>query len=163
MKWIIYEWLCHPVQAWSVSQNQRAFASTCFSPAPWRSSTSKAPQAPVAPAQGKHPSETAHFGHVKRHLVNYFLYHGFLHLNLLTMNFWNLALKPALDRPRYTFHCKEINLQKGPQLVKLIKRLYRVNWVWEMHQKGSGIKINSGCPSRNVNCCSPCNYIGDKS
>lgn len=48
-------------------------------------------------------------------------------------------------------------------IVKLIKRLQRVKWVWEKHQKGNGIKINSGCPSRNVNWCFPCNYTEDKS
>lgn len=133
LKWIIFKWHFHPVQAWSVSQHQRAFASVCFAPAPWCTSTSKVLQAPVAPMQGEHPNETAHPSYTKQDLVKYFLYRTFLHLNLLTVNFWNFALRTAVDRPRYAVHCKEINLQERPHLVKLIKRLYRVNWVWEMH------------------------------
>lgn len=41
LKWIIFKWHFHPVQERSVSQHQRAFASVCFAPAPWCTSTSK--------------------------------------------------------------------------------------------------------------------------
>lgn len=41
LKWIIFRWHFHPVQEWSVSQHQRVFASVCFAPAPWCTSTSE--------------------------------------------------------------------------------------------------------------------------
>lgn len=133
LKWLIFKWHFHPDQLRSVCQHQRAFASISFAPAPWCTSSVKVLQPPVAPTQVEHLNVAAHSSYMKQDLVKYFLFHSFLHLNLLTMNYWNLVLKTTQGRLRGAVHCKEINLLKKPQLVKLIKRLYRVKRVWEIH------------------------------
>lgn len=87
MEWLIFKWHFHTVQAWSVCQSQKAFASSpCFAAALRGTFTGKAPQA--APGQGEHPTHSKDSSHMKQKLVKYFLYHHFLHLNLLTVNFW---------------------------------------------------------------------------
>lgn len=125
MKWIIFKWHFHTVQAQSVGQ--RAFASTCFAPAlrdlHWQSPPSPSCSWARIASQWVHRSITWWNISFTRVSSN------------STCLLW-ISKSPTdqtIDRLKYAVHCKEINLCKREQLVELIKRPYRVNWAWERH------------------------------